>query len=105
MESREKIAAKARADIETAMRDRGDTWVIELTYKDEAGRRTRRAVSPVRWQSGYSFLAVCLCRAEPRLLRLQRCSDVELKRADDYLMPVPIIELESETCLSSQSSG
>lgn len=105
MESREKLAAKARADIQTAMRDRGDLWVIELTYTDEAGKRTRRAVSPVRWQSGYSFLAICLCRSEPRLLRLQRCSDVELRRASDYLMPVPIIELDAEPCLSSQIIG
>jgi predicted DNA-binding transcriptional regulator YafY len=65
-----------------------DDLVITLEYTDSKGQRTRRVVSPIRFVSGDSFLALCLSRCEPRRFQLGRCSNIQLRRASDYVMPV-----------------
>ncbi len=79
-----------------------DDLVLSLVYEDARGRKTRRIVSPIRYLSADRFLGFCLCRCEPRQFHLVRCSDFELKRAADYVMPVECQAIESPTdaCLS-----
>ena len=71
-----------------ALRD-PDNWVIRLRYKASAGVTTIRTVSPYRIYDD-SILVLCLAREECRLLKLDRCSDIELVPAADVLMPVAI---------------
>ena len=67
---------------------RQDDLVISLNYRDRRGKVTQRIISPIRFLSSDRFLAFCLCRCEPRQFQLDRCSDVQLKWAADYVMPV-----------------
>ena len=67
-----------------------DNFIIEMSYCDSKGEATRRTVSPIRYLKGGRLLALCLCREEPRQFYLKRCSDIELKPANDVLMPVPM---------------
>ena len=73
-----------------------DTYVIEMDYCDSRGHRTRRVVSPIRWLSNSRFLALCLCSEEPRQFCTMRCSNIRLRGAHEYLMPVPVEELACE---------
>ena len=73
--------------ISKAMQD-PDNLVIELQYTDSKKRQTRRVVSPIRFVTPNSFIALCLCREEPRVFTLKDCRNVSLKPAWDYLMPV-----------------
>ena len=73
--------------ISQAMQD-PDNLVIELQYTDRKKQRTRRIVSPIRFLSPDTFIALCLCREEPRVFSLGDCQNVSLKPAWDYLMPV-----------------
>ena len=75
--------------IGNAMRN-SDELVVEFEYSDAKGIRTRRVVSPIRFLGANRFLGLCLCREEPRQFYLERCQNVCLKRANDYLMPVSI---------------
>ena len=84
-----------RKNIQRAMRDY-DTYVVELEYRDSRGRRTRRVVSPIRFLSSNRFLALCLCSEEPRQFCLNRCDNIRLRGAHEYLMPVPLEDLEQE---------
>lgn len=88
------VRRDARIAVGRAMRDRGDSLVLELTYEDDDGKRNRRVISPIRWLSGQTFLAMCLGREEPRAFRLGKCSDVTRKNAADHMMPVPIVEIQ-----------
>ena len=81
-------AAAARL-IRQAMQ-RQDELVISLKYRDKKGDLTRRIISPIRFVAPNRFLALCLCRCEPRQFQLDRCSEVQLKRAEDYVMPVEL---------------
>ncbi|RMF39667.1 MAG: hypothetical protein D6753_13230 [Planctomycetota bacterium] len=67
-----------------------DDLVVELVYTDSQGRKTRRVVSPIRFAGRDRFLGLCLCRCEPRQFHLARCEQIRLRRAADYVMPVPI---------------
>ncbi len=67
-----------------------DDWVVEFTYRDAKGNRTRRTVSPIRFLPNGRFLGLCLCREEPRQFYLDRCEDITISKANDCLMPVPI---------------
>lgn len=69
-----------------------DDLVISLEYVDSKGHKTRRVVSPIRFAAAGQFLALCLCRCEPRYFDIRRCSNIQLKRAEDYVMPVPIAQ-------------
>lgn len=79
----------AKQLLSTAMQ-RQDDLVLSLVYVDSKGNRTTRVVSPIRFLSKDRFLGLCLCRCEPRQFHLDRCSNFELKRASDYVMPVPM---------------
>ncbi len=65
-----------------------DDLVLKLEYLDSKGNKSVRIVSPIRFLSPGRFLALCLCRCEPRQFHLDRCSNLELKPAFDYVMPV-----------------
>lgn len=71
-----------------------DDWVIRMVYKDKAGNRTRRVVSPIRFIDSDNIMALCLGREEPRRFELGRCSELELVDANEVLMPVEIEEVE-----------
>lgn len=62
--------------------------VIAMEYRDAKNIATQRIVSPIRWLDQQRFLALCLCREEPRQFYLTRCTDVRLVRASEVLMPV-----------------
>ncbi|MCC6512000.1 MAG: hypothetical protein IT423_23075 [Pirellulaceae bacterium] len=70
-----------------------DDYVVSLDYLDSHGVLTRRVVSPIRFLPGNRFLGLCLCREEPRQFYLDRCQNVRLCRAADFLMPVPVVTL------------
>lgn len=68
-----------------------DDLVVQLDYKDSKGEKTRRVVSPIRFLPNGRFLGLCLCRCAPRQFHLDRCENVQLRKANDYVMPVPMI--------------
>ena len=74
-----------------AMRD-PDRWVVRIRYTDSKGKVTIRVVSPICLIKD-SILVLCLAREEPRRLKVNQISDVELVAASDVLMPVPIVTL------------
>ncbi len=94
---------RARQLVRLAMLD-ADERVIEFDYEDAQGNISRRVASPIRFLGNDRFLALCLCREEPRQFHLSRCRAVQLRSANDYVMPVPIYpvatasEPGSETC-------
>jgi len=45
-------------------------------------------VSPIRFLGKGRFLALCLSREEPRQFYLERCTNVRLELAANFLMPV-----------------
>lgn len=73
--------------LRTAMRD-ADQHVIAMDYVDSKGVASHRVVSPIRFLSSNRFLALCLCREEPRQFYLDRCQNVTLLNAADVMMPV-----------------
>lgn len=70
-----------------------DELVVEFSYIDSKGQRTRRVASPIRMAGKDRFLALCLSREEPRQFYLDRCEDMVVRSASEYLMPVPILTL------------
>jgi hypothetical protein len=68
-----------------------DDLVVSLEYVDSKGQATRRIVSPIRFLGGNRFLGLCLCREEPRQFAMDRCHNVRLCRACDFVMPVPVM--------------
>ena len=75
--------------------DNPDNVVVKMTYTDRNGAVTKRVVSPIAFtKSDRRFRALCLCREEPRVFRLDRCTDVCLAQASDYVMPVPIVVIK-----------
>lgn len=79
-----------RAIIARAMQD-SDHWAIRMDYRDRKGAVTSRFISPIRFLSSDRFLALCLCREEPRQFYLDRCEDISLIPADEILMPMQIL--------------
>ena len=65
-----------------------DDLVVELDYTDAKGVQTHRVVSPIRFLGWDQFLGLCLSREEPRQFYLERCENVRLAMAADFLMPV-----------------
>ncbi|MEL7496527.1 MAG: hypothetical protein AAFN77_02890 [Planctomycetota bacterium] len=70
-----------------------DELVVEFSYRDVKGQKTRRVVSPIRFLGGDRFLGLCLSREEPRQFYLDRCDQMELKQACDYVMPVQLVSV------------
>jgi hypothetical protein len=62
-----------------------DDLVVEFDYTDT---NTHRVVSPVRFLGRDRFLGLCLSREEPGQFYLERCRNVQLARAADFLLPV-----------------
>ena len=69
---------------------RPDDLVIEFDYCDAKGLATHRVASPIRFLGDDRFLALCLCREEPRQFYLKRCQNVQLEPAANFLMPVAL---------------
>ncbi len=67
-----------------------DDLVVQFNYLDSKGKATRRVVSPIRFLGTDRFLGLCLSREEPRQFYLQRCDNIQLNQAADYVMPVPM---------------
>jgi predicted DNA-binding transcriptional regulator YafY len=67
-----------------------DDLVVALEYVDSKGISTQRIVSPIRFLAGGRFLGLCLCREEPRQFYLNRCKNVQLRRAEEFVMPVAL---------------
>jgi predicted DNA-binding transcriptional regulator YafY len=65
-----------------------DDLVVEFDYTDAKGVATHRVVSPIRFLGRDRFLALCLSREEPRQFYLERCQNMRLAQAADFLMPV-----------------
>lgn len=65
-----------------------DDLVVEFDYCDSQGVATHRVVSPIRFLASDRFLGLCLSREEPRQFYINRCQNVQLGRAANYLMPV-----------------
>lgn len=78
-----------RNNIFKAIQD-SDNLVVEFEYVDAKGEVTRRVVSPIRFLGGQRFLGLCLSREEPRQFYLDRCSDLKIRAAHEFLMPVAI---------------
>ncbi len=75
-----------------------DDLVIEFDYCDAKGLITHRVVSPIRFLGNDRFLALCLSREEPRQFYLNRCQNVHLEPAVNFLMPLPMPYPESTGC-------
>ena len=69
-----------------------DDLVVKLEYVDAKGNKSVRIVSPIRYLSAGRFLGLCLCRCEPRQFHLERCTNVELRPASEYVMPVAMTQ-------------
>ena len=67
-----------------------DDFVVEMKYRDRKGKLTTRVVSPIRFVGKDRFLALCLCREEPRMFCMDFCEEVRLQPAWNYVMPVPM---------------
>ncbi len=78
-----------RRKINKAIHD-PDHYVIVLDYLDKYGRASRRVVSPIRFAATNRFLALCLCREEPRTFQMERVTNVHLAPAHEFVMPVPM---------------
>jgi predicted DNA-binding transcriptional regulator YafY len=65
-----------------------DDLVVEFDYTDAKGVATHRVVSPIRLLGRDRFLGLCLSREEPRQFYLDRCQNMRLAQAADFLMPV-----------------
>jgi predicted DNA-binding transcriptional regulator YafY len=70
-----------------------DDWVVEFCYRDSKENESIRVVSPIRFLGSDRFLALCLSREGPRQFYLSRCTDMAIRPAHDYVMPVPIRQL------------
>lgn len=65
-----------------------DDLVVAFDYTDAKGAVTHRVVSPIRFLGQDRFLALCLSREEPRQFYLERCQNVRLAPAAEFVMPV-----------------
>lgn len=68
-----------------------DDLVVVFDYVDAKGIVTRRVASPIRFLGTDRFLALCLCREEPRQFHLSQCRNLRLDSAANYLMPVELV--------------
>lgn len=69
-----------------------DDFVVEMKYRDRKGKVTTRIVSPIRFMGRDRFLALCLCREEPRMFCMDYCEEIKLQPAWNYVMPVAMPE-------------
>lgn len=72
-----------------------DDLVVVFDYVDAQGAATRRVVSPYRFVGISHFMGLCLVREEPRRFELNRCRNVRIDLAMNYVMPVNPEELSA----------
>jgi hypothetical protein len=82
-----------------------DDLVLVFDYRDSKGIVTRRVVSPVRFLASDRFLALCLSREEPRQFYLDRCSNLRLDWAVNFVMPVPVVEVVTEAVTGAAAAA
>ena len=70
-----------------------DDFVVEFSYCDSKGKKTRRVVSPIRLLGNDRFLGLCLSREEPRQFYLKRCDAMQMQPACNYVMPLEAVEI------------
>jgi len=70
-----------------------DDFVVEFSYCDSKGKKTRRVVSPIRLLGNDRFLGLCLSREEPRQFYLKRCDAMQIQPACNYVMPLKVVEI------------
>lgn len=71
-----------------------ESFAIRMVYVDGKGKRTRRVVSPTAIeQDKGKFIALCLCRQEPRSFKLDNVESMEILPASEVFAPVEIEEL------------
>jgi predicted DNA-binding transcriptional regulator YafY len=68
-----------------------DDLVLVFKYCDANGFVSRRVVSPIRFLPNGSFLALCLSREAPRQFYLDRCRNMRIDLATNYVMPVELV--------------
>ncbi len=76
-----------RNDVRKAIQS-SDDLVVTFQYLDSKGQKPIRVVSPIRFLGKDRFLGLCLSRQEPRQFYLNRCNELQLKPAWDYVMPL-----------------
>ena len=79
-----------RALIQRAMQQSEDL-VLVFNYCDANCFVSRRVVSPIRFMANGSFLALCLSREAPRQFYFDRCRNVRIDLATNYVMPVELV--------------
>ncbi len=72
-----------------------DDLLVEFEYRDRKGKWSRRVVSPIRFLAKDAFLALCLSREEPRQFQIEYCRNLLLRFAHEYVMPVPMVQLDA----------
>jgi len=87
------VSGLLERSVTKAMRD-SDHWVLKIRYEAKNGDVHDRFVSPIRYEADGRFLALCLCREEPRLFSLDRCLAWRLVKAEEVLMPVEIVPVQ-----------
>lgn len=70
-----------------------DDLVVVFDYCDSYGRVTRRVVSPIRFLDGDRFLGLCLSREAPRQFIRERCRNMRIAPASNFVMPVPLCDV------------
>lgn len=70
-----------------------DDLVVVFDYCDSYGRVTRRVVSPIRFLDGDRFLGLCLSREAPRQFIRERCRNMQIAPASNFVMPVPLCDV------------
>ena len=70
-----------------------EDFVVEFSYCDSKGKKTRRVVSPIRLLGNDRFLGLCLSREEPRQFYLKRCDAMQMQPACNYMMPLEAVEV------------
>ncbi len=78
-----------RSKISRAMQD-VDRLVVQFSYRDCKGVLSKESSARFDFLPNGRFLGLCLSREEPRQFYLNRCEQIEIKPAEDYLMPVPL---------------
>lgn len=90
--SSQKHLSNVKRIIALAMRE-PEVFVVQMTYEDRKGERTRRVVSPTKFVDQHRFAALCLCREQVRNFYFSNIENVVLQHSEDVLMPVEIERL------------
>ena len=70
-----------------------DRYAAQIQYTDTKGRSTVRTVSPIRYSTPETLLAICLGREEPRAFKVQNITRAKLVDANDILAPIEVKDI------------